>query len=530
MAVRALTRYACQECGAAQAKWHGRCPACGAWSSLLEERAAPEKRRGGGTEPRRPIALADVPTADADRLETGVGELDRVLGGGLVPGSLVLVGGDPGVGKSTLLTMALARIAARAPVLLVAGEESPAQVRLRAERIGGAGRIAVVAETDLDVVAATLAAERPAVAVVDSVQTLWTADLASAPGSVAQVREAAGRLLRVAKEHGVTIVLIGHVTKDGAVAGPRVLEHLVDVVLLVEGERTAGLRVLRAAKNRFGSTSEVGLLTMTSSGLETVDDPAALVDRAELGAPGSVVTCTVEGTRPLLLEVQALVSPSDLPSPRRLATGFDRNRLAMLLAVLGRHAGHHARRLRRLRQRRRRRAGRGARRGPRRGPRGGLRRPGRAAGPAAGVRRDRADGPAAGGAAGGAPHRRGVAPGHPARPGAGRRADERRVQPADGVDAARGAGDRARSAVVGSAPAATSARQSGHRQRSKRRFSSPSRSAGTSTSTHQHAPVPAPQPNDAPHASQVEGARSTARRASARRKTSRGGPSAARAA
>ena len=339
MAVRALTRYACQECGAAQAKWHGRCPACGAWSSLLEERAAPEKRRGGGTEPRRPIALADVPTADADRLETGVGELDRVLGGGLVPGSLVLVGGDPGVGKSTLLTMALARIAARAPVLLVAGEESPAQVRLRAERIGGAGRIAVVAETDLDVVAATLAAERPAVAVVDSVQTLWTADLASAPGSVAQVREAAGRLLRVAKEHGVTIVLIGHVTKDGAVAGPRVLEHLVDVVLLVEGERTAGLRVLRAAKNRFGSTSEVGLLTMTSSGLETVDDPAALVDRAELGAPGSVVTCTVEGTRPLLLEVQALVSPSDLPSPRRLATGFDRNRLAMLLAVLGRHAG-----------------------------------------------------------------------------------------------------------------------------------------------------------------------------------------------
>ncbi len=340
MAVRALTRYACQECGAAQAKWHGRCPACGAWSSLVEEQATTEKRRGGGgAEPRRPVALADVPAAEADRLETGVGELDRVLGGGLVPGSLVLVGGDPGVGKSTLLTMALARIAARAPVLLVAGEESPAQVRLRAERIGGAGRIAVVAETDLDVVTATLAAERPAVAVVDSVQTLWTADLASAPGSVAQVREAAGRLLRVAKEHGITIVLIGHVTKDGAVAGPRVLEHLVDVVLLVEGERTAGLRVLRAAKNRFGSTSEVGLLTMTSSGLETVDDPAALIDRAELGAAGSVVTCTVEGSRPLLLEVQALVSPSDLPSPRRLATGFDRNRLAMLLAVLGRHAG-----------------------------------------------------------------------------------------------------------------------------------------------------------------------------------------------
>jgi DNA repair protein RadA/Sms len=340
VAVRALTRFSCQECGAAQSKWHGRCPACGAWSSLVEE-AVPGRRAGpgAGAPSRRPVALADVPVADAERLPTGVGELDRVLGGGLVPGSVVLVGGDPGVGKSTLLTMALARIAERAPVLLVAGEESPAQVRLRAERIGGAGRIAVIAETDLDVVVATLAAERPAVAVVDSVQTLWTADLASAPGSVAQVREAAGRLLRVAKEHGVTVVLIGHVTKDGSVAGPRVLEHLVDAVLLVEGERTAGLRVLRAVKNRFGSTSEVGLLTMTGGGLETVEDPAALLERADLGAAGSVVTCTLEGSRPLLLEVQALVAPSDLPSPRRLATGFDRNRLAMLLAVLGRHAG-----------------------------------------------------------------------------------------------------------------------------------------------------------------------------------------------
>jgi DNA repair protein RadA/Sms len=234
--------------------------------------------------------------------------------------------------------MALASIAQRETALLVTGEESAAQVRLRAERIGGAGQIRVVAETDLNVVVATIAQEKPAVCVVDSVQTLWTADLASAPGSVSQVREAAGELLRVAKEHGVAIILVGHVTKDGAVAGPKVLEHLVDAVLLFEGERGGELRVLRAAKNRFGATSELGVFAMTGRGLEPVEDPSALLGRDELGATGSVVACTMEGSRPLLLEVQALVSPSELPQPRRLANGIDRNRLAMLLAVLSRHA------------------------------------------------------------------------------------------------------------------------------------------------------------------------------------------------
>jgi DNA repair protein RadA/Sms len=272
------------------------------------------------------------------RLLTGLGELDRVLGGGIVPGSLILVGGDPGVGKSTLMTMALARLAASHRTLLVTGEESPAQVRLRAERIGGAAQIGVVAETDLDAVCATITAERPAVCVVDSVQTLWSGELSSAPGSVAQVREAAGRLLRVAKEEGVSVILIGHVTKDGAVAGPRVLEHLVDAVLLFEGDSTGDLRILRAVKNRFGSTNELGVFEMTGHGLLPLDDPSALLGRSDLGSPGSVVACAVEGTRPLLLEVQALVSPSELQMPRRLANGVDRNRLAMVLAVLSRHA------------------------------------------------------------------------------------------------------------------------------------------------------------------------------------------------
>ena len=265
-------------------------------------------------------------------------ELDRVLGGGIVPGSIVLLGGEPGVGKSTLMTMMLARVARSRPALLVTGEESPSQVRLRAERIGGAGRIQVVAETDLDAVCATIERARPAVCVVDSIQTLWSGDLASAPGSVAQVRESAGRLLRVAKETGVAIVLIGHVTKDGAVAGPRVLEHLVDAVLVFEGDRTADLRLLRGVKNRFGRTDELGVFAMTSSGLETLEDPSAFVERDEIGGPGSVVASILEGTRPLLLEMQALVAGSELPMPRRLATGYDRNRLAMLLAVLQRHA------------------------------------------------------------------------------------------------------------------------------------------------------------------------------------------------
>ncbi len=336
---RTATRFSCSACGETLSRWEGRCPACEAWDTILEERTTLSSPRGNApAQPREVVALADVSADEAERIPTGIGELDRVLGGGIVPGSLVLVGGEPGVGKSTLVTMALASIAQRTSVLLVTGEESAAQVRLRAERIGGAGKIRVVAETDLNVVIATIVAERPAVCVVDSVQTLWTADLASAPGSVSQVREAAGELLRVAKQHGVAIILVGHVTKDGAVAGPKVLEHLVDAVLMFEGERGGELRMLRAAKNRFGATSELGVFAMTGRGLEAVEDPSALLGRDELGATGSVVACTMEGSRPLLLEVQALVSPSELPQPRRLANGIDRNRLAMLLAVLSRHA------------------------------------------------------------------------------------------------------------------------------------------------------------------------------------------------
>ena len=276
-----------------------------------------------------------------ERLETGIGELDRVLGGGLVPGSIVLIGGSPGIGKSTLTTSALANLAAEGrKVLYVSGEESAAQVRLRAERLGErALQIPIVAETDLGRVLATLGAERPAACVVDSVQVLYDAELTGSPGSVGQVREVAGRLMRVAKESGVAVVLVGHVTKEGALAGPRVLEHLVDCVLAFEGERERTYRTLRALKNRFGSTNEVGVFEMHERGLvEVADASERFVSQATRG-PGSVVLCSMEGSRPLLVEVQALVAPTELVPPRRVANGVDRNRLALILAVLARHAG-----------------------------------------------------------------------------------------------------------------------------------------------------------------------------------------------
>ena len=265
-------------------------------------------------------------------------ELDRVLGGGLVPASLVLVGGEPGVGKSTLLLMALEAMSATRRSLLVTGEESVAQVRLRAERLGGCANVEVLAETELEAVCATLERERPDVCVIDSVQTLYAAELGSAPGSVAQVREAAARLLRVAKESGVAVFLVGHVTKDGSVAGPRVLEHLVDCVLQFEGDRYRAHRILRAAKNRFGSTNEIGVFEMTGTGLIGVPEPSELFGRSEAGEVGAAVACALEGTRPIMLEIQALVSPTDLAMPRRVATGVDPKRLAMIVAVLARHA------------------------------------------------------------------------------------------------------------------------------------------------------------------------------------------------
>jgi DNA repair protein RadA/Sms len=303
---------------------------------LIEESPAAVPGGVGAAKPL--LRLVDVKAEEAERMSTGVPELDRVLGGGLVPASLVLVGGEPGVGKSTLLLMALAAMSKDRRALLVTGEESTAQVKLRAARLGGAEQVEILAETELDAVCATLERERPDVCVIDSVQTLYSAELGSAPGSVGQVREAAARLLRVAKEAGVATILVGHVTKDGSVAGPRVLEHLVDCVLQFEGDRYHEHRILRATKNRFGSTNELGVFEMTGTGLVGVPDPSALFGKTEPGEIGAAVACTLEGSRPLLLEVQSLVAATDLAMPRRVGTGVDPKRLAMIVAVLSRHA------------------------------------------------------------------------------------------------------------------------------------------------------------------------------------------------
>jgi DNA repair protein RadA/Sms len=327
--------YACTDCGYSAGRWFGKCPGCNAFGTLVEDVV-------GGPSAKAPpqplLRLVDVEATEAQRISTGVAELDRVLGGGLVPASLVLVGGEPGVGKSTLLLTALAAMSKDRRALLVTGEESVAQVKLRAERLGGAERVEILAETELETVCATLEAERPDVCVIDSVQTLYSAEVGSAPGSVAQVREAAARLLRTAKELGVATILVGHVTKDGSVAGPRVLEHLVDCVLQFEGDRYHAHRVLRATKNRFGSTNELGVFEMTGAGLVGVPDPSEVFGRTAGSEVGSAVACALEGTRPILLEIQALVAPTDLAMPRRVATGVDPKRLAMIVAVLGRHA------------------------------------------------------------------------------------------------------------------------------------------------------------------------------------------------
>jgi DNA repair protein RadA/Sms len=346
---RSTSIHVCSACGHSSARWHGQCPGCDAWNTLVEERAPAAARPAGrpraAVAPGRPVRLADVSTSRVPRLQTAIGELDRVLGGGLVPGSLVLLGGSPGIGKSTLTNMALGNLAAAGRrTLYVSGEESAAQVRLRAERLdagggGGALEVPVLTETDLDTVLATLRAERPQVCVIDSVQTLHASDLSGAPGSVGQVREVAGRIMQVAKADDIAVLLVGHVTKEGSLAGPRVLEHLVDCVLQFEGERERTYRTLRALKNRFGSTNEAGVFEMRQSGLVEVLDASARFVAEATGKPGSVVLAAMEGTRPLLVEVQALVSPSELVPPRRVVNGLDRNRLALVLAVLGRHAG-----------------------------------------------------------------------------------------------------------------------------------------------------------------------------------------------
>ena len=343
---RSATVFACTSCGHESPKWHGRCPGCDEWNTMAEEkrasapagRAAPSRSGGRAL---TPVPLGEVQAPKLERMATGIGELDRVLGGGLVPGSLVLIGGAPGIGKSTITTSALANLAASGrKVLYVSGEESAAQVKLRAQRLGPhALRVPIVSEVDLDAVLATLEAERPEVCVVDSVQVLYDPALTGAPGSVSQVREVAGRLMRAAKERGIATLLVGHVTKEGSLAGPRVLEHLVDCVLSFEGERERTYRTLRALKNRFGSTNEVGVFEMHEQGLVEVEDASARFVSEATRAPGSVVLCAMEGSRPLLVEVQALVAQSELVPPRRVANGVDRNRLALVLAVLGRHGG-----------------------------------------------------------------------------------------------------------------------------------------------------------------------------------------------
>jgi DNA repair protein RadA/Sms len=332
---KAALQHACTECGYSAGRWFGKCPGCGAFGTLVEELARDAKADAAA---KPLLRLVDVEADEAKRIPTGISELDRVLGGGLVPASLVLVGGEPGVGKSTLLLSALAAISKERRALLVTGEESTAQVKLRAARLGGGENVEILAETELETVCATLERERPDVCVIDSVQTLYSSEVGSAPGSVAQVREAAARLLRVAKQSHVATFLVGHVTKDGAVAGPRVLEHLVDCVLQFEGDRYHAHRVLRATKNRFGSTNELGVFEMTGAGLVGVPEPSELFGRGAEGEVGAAVACALEGTRPILLEIQALVAPTDLAMPRRVATGVDPKRLAMIVAVLSRHA------------------------------------------------------------------------------------------------------------------------------------------------------------------------------------------------
>ncbi|HEU4798262.1 MAG TPA: DNA repair protein RadA [bacterium] len=338
-------QYVCQSCGHASPKWLGRCPECGEWNSLVEEApAAAAHVRGAPSPSSAPIPITDVPEATEPRVSTGMAELDRVLGGGLVQGSLVLIGGEPGVGKSTLLTMISQRLAsAGRTVLYVSGEESTQQIKLRAQRLGVAARsLLLLAETNLDAIVDAAGKVQPQVLVIDSIQTVYKPDLASAPGSVGQVRESTADLLRLAKGSGTAVLLVGHVTKEGQIAGPRVMEHIVDTVLYFEGDRQHAYRILRATKNRFGSTNEIGVFEMRAEGLREVANPSAafLSERAR-EAPGSSVVCAQEGSRPLLVEIQALVTSTVFGMPRRTASGLDYNRMVVLLAVLEKRAGLH---------------------------------------------------------------------------------------------------------------------------------------------------------------------------------------------
>ncbi|MBS1128053.1 MAG: radA [Nitrospirae bacterium] len=346
MKAKVKTVYVCQSCGSQSPRWMGKCPDCGQWNTLVEERVEKPKdigsvKRGHGTEP---LSLDEIKTGDEDRFVTRIGELDRVLGGGIVAGSVVLIGGDPGIGKSTLVLQMLRQVSEfRGKALYVSGEESPAQIKMRAQRLGvKAENLYVLAETSLDEVLRAADELQPQVIVVDSVQTVYTSELPSAPGSVGQVREVSGRLMLYAKRTGIPTFLVGHVTKDGAIAGPRVLEHIVDTVLYFEGDRGHAFRILRAVKNRFGSTNEIGVFEMKESGLAEVANPSELfLAERPKDATGSVVVSSLEGTRPILAELQALVTPTKMTMPRRTSIGVDYNRVSLLIAVLEKRVGMH---------------------------------------------------------------------------------------------------------------------------------------------------------------------------------------------
>jgi DNA repair protein RadA/Sms len=343
------TKFVCQECGYESAKWLGKCPGCAAWNTFAEEKETIVKTQGAASAPglfakEKPRSIAEIEGEQEHRIDAGSAELNRVLGGGLVPGSLILVGGDPGIGKSTLLLQTSHMLAGRnLRVLYVSGEESARQIKMRASRLGAeAPSLFVLCETNTDHIFEALENVRPDILVVDSIQTIYQPGVASAPGSVSQVRECTGLFMRIAKQHGVATLLVGHVTKEGAIAGPRLLEHMVDTVLYFEGERHNSYRMLRAVKNRFGSTNEIGIFEMAGGGLTEVTNPSELfLSERPIGASGSTVVASMEGTRPVLVELQALVASTNFPSPRRMATGVDYNRLNMIIAVLEKRVGLH---------------------------------------------------------------------------------------------------------------------------------------------------------------------------------------------
>lgn len=341
------TIYSCTECGASESKWQGQCPSCLSWNTLVESIAETASinryanKFEGLAQSSTLQKLNLVEAADVERQPTGISEFDRVLGGGLVAGGVVLIGGDPGIGKSTLLLQTLCNVSTTQKAIYVSGEESPQQIAMRAKRLGlDASEIDLLAEINLEKIQATLQTHKPDIAVIDSIQTVYSEALQSAPGSVAQVRECSAQLTRLAKQLGITIILVGHVTKEGTLAGPRVLEHIVDTVLYFEGDQNSSFRLIRAFKNRFGAVNELGVFAMTEKGLREVSNPSALfLSHHTSEVAGSCITVTMEGTRPLLIEIQALVDESHAPNAKRLATGLEQNRLAMLLAVLHRHAG-----------------------------------------------------------------------------------------------------------------------------------------------------------------------------------------------